>query len=143
MSFNAKVIGGTLALMGAALLFILFFRTSDEEAVEQLLREAAAAAERGDAEAVVGILSVNFDCPRGDYTWAQRYVRDRLTRSPGQIEVLGVAVQVNGDEAAATVGLRGYVLKNELWRTALSLRLRRVEGAWKVDYAEEAPWTGP
>ena len=139
MSFNAKVIAGTAAVMGAAVLFILFFRTSDEEAVENLLREAADAAARADADAVVGILSVNFDSPRGDYRWAERYIRERLTRSPGEIEVLNVAVQVTGDEATAVVGLRGYVLKNELWRTALSLRLRRVEGEWKVTSAEEAP----
>jgi ketosteroid isomerase-like protein len=138
VSFNAKVVAATAVIMGGALLFILFFRTSDEEAVEALLRDAAAAAERADADAVVTILSPDFKSPRGDAAWAERYIRERLTRSPGQIEVLSVVVQVSGDDATATIGLRGYVFKNELWRTALSLRLRRAGGTWKVVSAEEA-----
>lgn len=138
MSFNAKVIGATAAIMGGALLFILFFRTSDEEAVETLLREAAAAAERADAEAVVAVLSPDFKSARGDREWAERAIRERLTRSPGQIEVLSVVVQVSGDEATASIGLRGYVLRNELWRTVFSLRLRRENGAWKVVWADQS-----
>jgi len=69
--------------------------------------------------------------------WAVARIRSVLQRSPGQIQVLGVAVQVDGEEAQATVKLRGHFGANELWRTGFSFRLSKENGAWKVTSAEE------
>jgi hypothetical protein len=138
MSFQAKVIGGTAVVLGAALLFILFFRSSEEEAIEKWLRAGAEAAQTADADAVVAMLSLAFKSSQGDHAWAVGRIRGALQRSPGFIEVLGCAVQVDDEvNAGATLRLRGYVGKNELWRTAFSLRLRKEGGAWKVISAEQ------
>jgi len=138
MSFHAKVVTGVGVVMGAALIFILFFRTSDEAAIEALLRGGAEAARKADADGVIALLSTSFKSAAGDHAWAAQRVRERLTRSPGFIEVLGCAVQVTDEEnAQATIRLRGYVGKNELWRAGFDLTLRKEEGGWKVTSAEE------
>jgi len=138
MSFAAKVVAGVGLVMGAALVFILFFRTSDEAAIEALLREGAEAAQKADADGVIAMLSTSFKSSAGDHAWAAQRIRNALTRSPGFIEVLGCAVQVLDEESAqASIRLRGYVGKNELWRAGFDLRLRKEEGGWKVTSAEE------
>lgn len=137
MSFQARIIGIVGAVMGGALLFILFFRTSDEAAIEAMLRDGAEAAQRADADAVVAMVSTSFKSTKGEYAWAVERIRHMLQRSPGQIEVLGCAVQVDGETAQATINLRGYLMKNELWRAGFDLRLRKEDGAWKVVSAEE------
>lgn len=138
MSFHAKVVGGVALVMGAALVFILFFRTSDEAAVEALLRQGAEAAQKADADGVIALLSPSFKSAQGDHAWAVQRIRSALTRSPGFIEVLGCAVQVGDDGTAqATIRLRGYVGRNELWRAGFDLRLRKEEAGWKVTSAEE------
>jgi hypothetical protein len=137
MSFQVKVILGTVVVLGAALLFILFFRSTEEQAVEAWLRAGAESAQKADADAVVAMLSPAFKSSQGDHAWAVGRIRGTLTRSPGFIEVLGCAVQVEDESnAGATLRLRGYVGGNELWRTAFALRLRKEGGAWKVSSAE-------
>ena len=137
MSFQAKIVGVVGAVMGGALLFILFFRSSDEAAIEALLREGAEAAQRADADAVVAMISTSYKHPQGDYAWAVGRVRHALQRSPGQIEVLNCVVQVTGEEARASVQLRGHVGANELWRISIEFHLRKESGAWKVVATDE------
>lgn len=137
MSFAVKVVAGVAVVMGAALLFILFFRTSDEAAIEALLREGAEAAQRADADAVVAILSKSFRAPKGGYDWAESRVRQALRRSPGQIEFVSCLVQVDGETARAVVKLRGHVGANELWRITFDFALRKEDGAWKVSSVDE------
>jgi hypothetical protein len=137
MSFQAKIIGVVGAVMGGALLFILFFRSSEEAAIEAMLREGAEAAQRADAEAVVALVSKEYKHPQGDYAWAVGRVRQALQRSPGQIEILGCAVQVDGEAAQATIKLRFHLGPNERGRIAFDFRLRKEEGAWKVVGSDE------
>jgi hypothetical protein len=137
MSFQLKMIGIVSVVMGAALVFILFFRTSEEAAVEAVLRGGADAAQRAEVDAVIDLLSPSFKCPKGDYAWAVGRIRQALQRSPGQIEVLGCAVQVDGEEAQAALKLRGHLGANELWRIAFDFRLRKEAGAWKVISVDE------
>ena len=138
MSFAAKIVAGVGLVMGAALVFILFFRTSDEAAIEALLRAGAEAAQKADADGVIGLLSPSYKSTGGDHAWAVQRIRGALTRSPGFVEVLGCAVQVIDEEKAqASVRLRGYLGKNELWRAGFDLRLRKEKGGWKVTSAEE------
>lgn len=137
MSFQAKTIGAVAAVMGAALLFLLFFRTTDEAAVEAFLRAGAEAAQRADADAVIAMLSTSFKSSQGDHAWAVGRIRNALQRSPGQIEVLGIAVQVDGERAQATLTLRGHLGPNELWKAGFDFRLRKEAGAWKATSAEQ------
>lgn len=137
MSFQAKIAGAVVAVVGGALIFILFFRTSDEAAIEAFLRAGAESAQKADADAVIAMLSTSFKSTQGDHAWAVGRIRSVLQRSPGQVQVLGVAVQVDGEEAQATVKLRGHLGANELWRAGFDFRLRREDGGWKVTCAEE------
>jgi ketosteroid isomerase-like protein len=137
MSFQAKVIGAVGAVMGAAVCFILFFRTSDEAEIEALLREGAEAAQRADADAVVALLSQSFSAPQGDYGWAEGRIRQALKQSPGQIEVRSCVVQVDGDKARALLKLRGHLGPNELWRISFDFHLRKEEGGWKITSLDE------
>ena len=70
MKFHVKVVLGVAAVMGAALLWMLFYRTSDEKAIEELCRGGVAAAEKGDAESVIALLSKSFKNAEGDYARA-------------------------------------------------------------------------
>lgn len=137
MSFQAKIAGTVGAVMGAALLFILFFRTSDEAAIEAFLRAGAESAQNGDADAVVALLSTSFKCPQGEYAWAEGRIRQALRQRPGQIEVLGCVVQVEGESARALVKLRGHLGANELWRISFDFRLSKEDGAWKISSVDE------
>ncbi len=137
MSFQAKIVGAVVGVVGAALLFILFFRTSDEAAVEAFLRAGADAAQKADADAVVAMLSTSFKCPQGEYAWAEGRIRQALRQRPGQIEVLGCVVQVEGESARALFKLRGHIGANELWRISFDFHLRKEDGAWKISSVDE------
>jgi len=137
MSFQVKVAAGAATVMGAALVFILFFRTSDEAAVEAFLRAGAESAQKADADAVVAMLSTSFRCPKGGYAWAVERVRQALRQSPGQIEVLSCVVQVDGEAAQAMLKLRGHLGANELWRISFDFGLRKEDGAWKLSSVDE------
>lgn len=136
MKFHAKIVLATAAVMGAALLWLLFFRTSDERAIEDLCRAGAAAAEKGDVEAVIALLSTSFRNSEGDYAKVCERLRGRISQVRGGVELKSFVAQVDGEAATATVGVRGHALGNELWRTTLSLKLRKESGAWRVVSAE-------
>lgn len=137
MSFQVKVIAGVALLMGAALLFILFFRTSDEAAIEALLRGGAESAQKGDADAVVALLSKSFKHPQGDYAWAEGRVRQALKQPRGLIEVLSCVVQVEGETARTMLKLRGHIGANELWRISFDFSLRKEDGVWRISSVDE------
>ena len=137
MSFQAKIAGAVVAVVGAALIFILFFRTSDEAAIEAFLRAGAESAQKADADAVIAMLSRSFKSPQGDHAWAVGRIRNALQRSPGQIQVLGVAVQVDGEAGRATVKLRGHLGANELWRAGFDFYLEKESDGWRITSAEE------
>ena len=136
MSFQVKVIAGVGAVMGAALLWILFFRTSDEQAIEALCRKGVEAAQSGDVDGVVALLSTSFKNNEGDYAHAVGRLKGAVPQLRGALEMTSFVAQVDGDAATATVGLRGHALGRELWRSALAMRFRKEDGVWKVTSAD-------
>ncbi len=135
MSFHAKVIGGFAALVLAALAFIFLFRTSDEKAIEILLERGVAAAEAGDAEGVIALVSPNYrngeETREGILRRIRQAVRERLT--PAKLG--GAAIQVSGDDAEANV--RVIVGALQLRREfALRLKLKKEQGQWRVTSAD-------
>lgn len=137
MKFQLKVIAAVVVVMGGALLFVLFFKSSEEQAIEALCRKGAEAAQKADPEGVIALLSTSFKNEEGGYEDACRRIRSRLVRSAGFVEVTSFVAQVEGESATATVGVRGHAGRNELWKTAFALRLRKEAGEWKVTGAEE------
>ncbi|MFN3484493.1 MAG: hypothetical protein ACK44W_03300 [Planctomycetota bacterium] len=140
MSFPAKVAAGTAALLvaAAAAVFLLSPAGAERE-IERRIREAARAAERGDAEAVVSFLSKEYRSGDQGYEEAVRRVRREVGRLGGRasLRVDGCAVDVQGAEAEALVRAGVWLGPRPAGGFELRLRLRREEGVWKVTAAEE------
>ncbi len=136
MNFYTKVIGGFVAVLFVALAVIFLFRTTDEKAIEQLLEAGLKAADAGDAEGVIALISPNYK--NGDETRDSvvRKIRQAVAqRLPGARKE-GAAIQVSGDDADANVKV--IVGLGQLRREfGLKLHLRKEDGVWKVTSAEE------
>lgn len=137
MKFHAKVTVAALVLVGAAAALVFLFRSSEEEMIEQLLRDGAAAASRQDAESVVGLLSPSFKSSEGDHAWAVGRIRRALAQPVGQLEVSPGGIQVEGDQASARIRLRAKAGPYSTGEMSFEFRFRKEGGAWKVVSAEE------
>lgn len=139
MNFYVKVFVGVGILIAAAALGVYLLSSSEEKAIEALLREGAAAAERGDAEAVIALLSKGYQAPGQDYEAAARRIRAEVARvAKGMsLEVAGAQIQVDGEEADANVLVRVRAGPRPLGDVGLRLRLKKEGGAWKVVRGEE------
>lgn len=137
MNFYTKVIGGFAVLILAALAFIFLFRTSEEKAIEQLLERGLKAAEAGDAEGVIDLISPQYRNGEETRDSVVRKIRQAVNQRISPAALKGAAVQVSGDvaDASATVVVGFGQLKREF---SLSLKLRKENGEWKVTSADEA-----
>jgi hypothetical protein len=136
VNFYTKVIGGFVVVLLVALAVIFLFRTSDEKEIEQLLEAGLKAAEAGDADGVIALISPNYK--NGDETRDSvvRKIRHAVAqRLPGARKE-GAAIQVSGEDADANVKVIVGLgqLKREF---GLRLKLRKEAGVWKVTSAEE------
>ncbi len=137
MNFYVKVTLGVVLLILIALGAVFLFSSSEEKAIEKLLEQGVKAAEAGDEEGVIALISPNYQ--NGDQTREQiiRRIRQAVQQRISPATMDGAAIQVDGDEAAANV--RVVVGAPQLRREfALRLHLKKESGAWKVTSAEEA-----
>jgi len=140
MNFYAKVLIGAGAPVGAAALLIFLLASSEEKTIEKVLKEGAEAAARGDAEAVIALLSKTYQAPNQDYEAAVRRIRVEVGRAKGMtLEVAGAQIRVEGEEADADVLVRVRAGPRPLGDVGLRLRLKKEGGAWKVIRGEEVP----
>jgi hypothetical protein len=137
VSFHVKVIAAVAAVIALASAWLLLFRTSDEAAIEALLREGAAAAERGDADAVLALVSKDYRNGGEDRAAVEAKIRRAVGQRLGLLEVSGAAVQVSGDAAEATCVVTARALQHELGSFGLKLKLGREKAGWRVTSAEE------
>ncbi|HLY12320.1 MAG TPA: hypothetical protein VKW04_23665 [Planctomycetota bacterium] len=135
MNFYAKVIGGFVALILVALAVIFLFRTSDEKAIEQLLAKGLSAAEAGDAEGVIALISPHYANGEETRESVIRKIRQAVNQRLTPAKLGGAAIQVSGDdaEAAITVILGALQLRREI---GLRLKLRKEPGGWRVTSAD-------
>lgn len=136
MNFYVKVIGGFVLLILAALAAMFFFRSSDEKEIEKLLQRGLEAAEAGDVEGVVALISPNYK--NGDETRESivRKIRQAVNQRITPARMDGAAIQVSGEDAEANVKvvIGALQLRREF---GLRLKLRKESGAWKVTSAED------
>jgi len=137
VSFHAKITTAVVVLLAAALGLLFLLRSGDEEAIEQLLKDGAAAASKQDAEAVIALLSKDFKSSEGDHAWAVQRIRRALAQPVGQIEVSPGGIEVEEGEASAKVRLRSKAGPYGIGETGYDFRFRKEGGAWKVISAEE------
>ena len=136
MSFYVKVIGGFVAVLLVALAVIFLFRTTDEKAIEQLLEAGLKAAEAGDAEGVIALISPNYKNGEETRDSIVRKIRQAVNQRITPAKLGGAAIQVSGDDADANVKvvIGALQLRREF---GLTLKLRKENGVWKVTSAED------
>lgn len=138
MNFFAKVILGSVVVLLFAAAVVLLFRSREAASVEALIRDAVGWAERGEADRVEALIDDKFESTWGGAEAARREIRRRIRPGAFQkIEVAALEVGVDGDSAHARLTLR--ILTPEVPLAvpeALSLSLRRRDGAWRVTKAE-------
>ena len=136
MNFYVKVTLGVVALISFALGAIFLFSSSEEKAIQALLEQGLKAAEAGDTEGVIALISPNYK--NGDQTYEDivRRIRQAVSQriTPARLE--GAAIQVDGEDADASVRVVVGALRYTR-EFALRFHLRKEAGAWKVTSAEE------
>jgi hypothetical protein len=137
MNFYTKVVGGFVLLIAAALAAIFLFHTSDEKAIERLLEKGLKAAEAGDAEGVIALISPDYKNADETRESVVRKIRQAVSQrlSPARME--GAAIQVSGEDAEANIKviIGALQLRREF---GLRLKLRKEGSEWKVTSADPA-----
>jgi hypothetical protein len=139
MGFAKKIILGVTLLVAVAASAVFLLGSSDEKAIERLVETGAKAAEKGDAEGVIALLSRSYQAPGQDYDAAAQRIRREISpqRNLGQIQVQGISIQVNGPDASVQLRVRARAGPYALGEMGFSLKLRKEEEGWKVTSAEE------
>jgi hypothetical protein len=137
MNFYVKVSLGVGVLILVALAAVFLFSSSEEKAIQKLLEQGLKAAEEGDAEGMIALISPDYK--NGDQTrdGIVRRIRLAVTQRITPAKMDGAAIQVSGDDADASVRVivGAFQLRQEF---GLRLKLKKENGGWKVTSAEEA-----
>lgn len=139
MSFTTKLLAGMALLVGAAVVLVLLLASGEEREIEELLEEGVRAAERGDAEGVIALLSPNYQRGGQDYGAACDRIRRELKRiEKGMtLQLAGAQIQVREGEAEAHVTVTFRAGAQVVGNLVLRLSLKNESGSWKVTSAEE------
>jgi hypothetical protein len=137
MNFYVKVSLGVAALILVALGAVFLFSSSEEKAIQKLLEQGLKAAEEGDAEGVIALISPDYKNGEQTRDGILRRIRLAVTQRITPLKMDGAAIQVSGDEAEASVRVivGAFQLRQEF---GLRLKLKKEGGGWKVTSAEEA-----
>jgi hypothetical protein len=136
VNFQVKAILAFAVIILLALAAMLLFRSSDEKDIEKILEKGLAAAEAGDAEGVVALISADYR--NGDETreMVVRKIRQAVGQRISPAKMDGAVIQVSGDDADAT--LKIVIGALQLRRAfGLHLTLKREGKTWRVTSAEE------
>ena len=136
MNFYVKVTLGVVVLIALALGAIFLFSSSEEKEIQKLLEGGLKAAEAGDEEGVIALISENYK--NGDQTRDQiiKRIRWGVSQRISPAKMDGAAIQVDGEDADASVRVVVGALRYTR-EFALRFHLKKESGAWKVTSAEE------
>jgi hypothetical protein len=135
VSFQVKAILAFVVIILLALGAMLLFRSSDEKDIEKILEKGLAAAEAGDAEGVVALISQDYK--NGDETreMVVRKIRQAVNQRISPAKLDGAVIQVSGD--AADANLQIVIGALQLRRAfGLHLKLKREGSTWRVTSAD-------
>jgi hypothetical protein len=139
MSFPVKVTLGVAALIGIAIAAIFLFSSSEEKAIQSVLEGALKAAEAGDAEGVIAVVSPDYRRESETREDLVRRIRAAVSQRISPAKMDGAAIQVSGDDAHASV--RVVIGALQLRRSfGLKLSLKKEHGVWKVTSAEQSEY---
>ncbi|HZE98047.1 MAG TPA: hypothetical protein VE981_13540 [Planctomycetota bacterium] len=136
MNFYTKVIGGFVVILALALAIIFLFRTTDEKAIEKLLEQGLEAATDGEEEKVIALISPNYRNGEETRDGIIRRIRGAVKQRIKPARIKGSAIQVSGDDAAASVTVEIGMLQYRQ-TFGLHLKLRKENGVWRVTSADE------
>jgi len=136
MNFYVKVSAAVGAIILAALAAVFLLSSSDEKVIQKLLEGGLKAAEEGNAEGVIALISENYQNGDEKREGIVRKIRHAVAQRITPARMEGAAIQVSGDDAdaSARVIVGALQFKREF---GLRLKLRKENGAWKVTSAEE------
>jgi hypothetical protein len=136
VNFQIKAILAFAVIILLALAAMVLFRSSDEKDIEKILQKGLAAAEAGDTEGVVALISKDYK--NGDETRESviRKIRQAVGQRITPAKMDGAVIQVSGDDADANlkIVIGALQLRREF---GLHLKLKREGSTWKVTAAEE------
>jgi hypothetical protein len=136
MSFYVKVAGGVGALILVAVLAVFLLSSSEEKVIQKRLEDGLKAAEQGNAEGVIALLSPNYKNGEQTYDGIVRRIRTAVSQRISPAKMDGAAIQVSGDDAEANVKVIVGALQYR-HEFGLRLKLKKESGEWKVTSAEE------
>jgi len=139
MSFPIKVTLGVVGLIGLAIAAVFLFSSSEEKTIQAVLEGALKAAEAGDAEGVIAMVSPNYRRESETRDDLVRRIRAAVSQRISPAKMDGAAIQVSGDDADASV--RVVIGALQLRRSfGLKLSLKKENGVWKVTSAEQSDY---
>ena len=139
MSFPIKVTLGVVGLIGLAIAAVFLFSSSEEKTIQAVLEGALKAAEAGDAEGVIAVVSPNYRRESETRDDLVRRIRAAVSQRISPAKMDGAAIQVSGDDADASV--RVVIGALQLRRSfGLKLSLKKENGVWKVTSAEQSDY---
>ena len=133
-----KIAAGVAGIVAIAVAAVLLLRSSDEEKIENLLRECGDAAQKGDAETIIRHLDPS--CTLGDQPYASlcERLRKHVGEAKGMRVDLGSAISVSGDEGAVKLHVKVSALQHGIAEGEAALRLKKMAGEWKFVRVDEA-----
>lgn len=136
MSFYVKVGAGVGALILIAVLAVFLLSSSEEKVIQKALEGGLKAAEEGNAEGVIALLSTEYKNGDQNYEGICKRIRQAVGQRITPARMDGAAIQVSGDDAEANVKVivGALQLRREF---GLRLKLKKEHGEWKVISAEE------
>jgi len=136
MNFYVKITLGVFGLIALALAAIFLFSSSEEKEIQKLLEGGLKAAQAGDEEGVIALISPNYK--NGEQTREQivHRIRWAVSQRISPAKMDGAAIQVDGEDADASVRVVLGALKYTR-EFALRFHLKKESGAWKITSAEE------
>jgi hypothetical protein len=136
MNFYVKVGAGVGGLILIAVAAVFLLSSSEEKVIEKLLEGGLKAAEEGNAEGVIALLSTDYRNGDQNFDGICRRIRQAVAQRITPARMDGAAIQVSGDDAEANVKVvvGALQLRREF---GLRLKLKKEHGQWKVISAEE------
>ncbi len=138
MKFHVKTVLAVVVLVLAAVGAVFLFSSSEEQAIEKLLQGALEAAQKGDAEGVIAVVSKDYRRDSEDYAAVCERIRRTVSRPFAEsLSMGGPALRVEGDRAGADLRVIVKAGPRELGDVGLHLELRKEAAGWRVSSAKE------
>jgi hypothetical protein len=136
VNFYVKVTLAVVALIVLAFGAMLLFSSSEEKVIEKRLEQGLKAAETGDAEGVIALISPDYQNGGQTREAISKRIRQAVAERITPAKLEGAAVQVSGDDADANVRvvIGALQVRQEF---GLHLKLRKENGVWMIVSAEE------